>query len=231
MIRIIPKDKRHFADHGWLKTNWLFSFGDYYDPENISHGTLRVFNDDYVEPHTGFSTHPHREMEIITIVLNGEITHKDSMGNEEVIRAGEVQSMSAGTGVYHSEHNGGDEVLHLYQIWIFPEEKGLKPSYDQKKFDPALWKNKLYSIASGRGNTEAVRINADAEIFRATLEEGAVIEYKTDADKHLLLYLKDGGLEVNGNILRQNDQLRASGTDYIRIKALEDAEFILIDVV
>lgn len=129
MIKIIPKGKRHFSDFGWLKTYWLFSFSDYFDPDNTRFGALRVFNDDIVAPGTGFPTHPHREMEIITIVLEGEITHKDSMGNKMVIRAGDVQRMSAGTGIIHSEFNLGDEPVHFYQIWIYPDEAELQPGY------------------------------------------------------------------------------------------------------
>mgnify|MGYP001812022466 FL=1 len=125
---IIPANQRHFTNMGWLQTYWLFSFSNYYDPANMGHGKLRVFNDDVVRPKTGFPTHPHEEMEIITIVLKGEISHKDSMGNGGVIRAGEVQRMSAGTGLTHSEYNEADLDLHFFQIWILPDESGLPPS-------------------------------------------------------------------------------------------------------
>jgi redox-sensitive bicupin YhaK (pirin superfamily) len=135
MIHVVREHQRYFSDFGWLKTYWLFSFSRYYDPANIQFGALRVFNDDVVEPGTGFPTHPHEEMEIITIPLNGELTHEDSMGNKTVIRGGEVQRMSAGTGLTHSEFNLGNEPCHFYQIWIYPDVKGLEPTYDQREFD------------------------------------------------------------------------------------------------
>ena len=126
MIKTIRADERHFSDYGWLKTYWLFSFDTYHDPANLNHGALRVFNDDVVKPGTGFPTHSHREMEIITTVLSGEVTHEDSLGNRAVIRPGDVQRMTAGTGIAHSEYNRGSGPVHFYQIWIFPDERGLK---------------------------------------------------------------------------------------------------------
>src|SRR5210317_1860784 len=147
MIEIIKADERHFSDFGWLKTYWLFSFSNYFDPHNIQFGALRVFNDDVVEPGTGFPTHPHEEMEIVTVVLDGEITHEDSMGNKSVIRKGDVQRMSAGTGLTHSEFNLADKPVHFYQIWILPDQRGLSPSYDQKRFDTGLVKNRVYPVA------------------------------------------------------------------------------------
>jgi len=130
MIHVIRADERHFTDFGWLKTYWLFSFSEYYDPTNIQFGALRVFNDDVVAPHTGFGTHPHEEMEIITIVLDGEVTHEDSLGTKAVMRAGDVQRMSAGTGIQHSEFNLGEAPVHFYQFWLYPDICGLAPSYD-----------------------------------------------------------------------------------------------------
>jgi len=230
MIKIIPRDERYFTDHGWLKSYWLFSFSDYYDPGNVHHGSLRVFNDDYVDPHSGFATHPHREMEIVTIVLEGAITHKDSMGNEAVIRAGEVQSMSAGTGITHSEHNRENEVLHLYQIWIFPEKQGLRPSYDQKAFNPSLWKNRLFPVASGQGMKEAVKINADATIYRCVLERDNILEQDISENRHIFMYITEGEIEVNGHIAKENDQIRMSGETGLKIKSHREADFILIDV-
>ncbi len=143
MINILKSSDRHFSDMGWLKTYWLFSFSNYYDSKNISHGMLRVFNDDIVKAQTGFDTHPHEEMEIVSIVLDGEMEHKDTMGNEMVIRKNDVQRMTAGTGLYHSEKNMSDHPVHFYQIWINPDKKGLTPSYDQKTYSPDLWKINL----------------------------------------------------------------------------------------
>ena len=139
MLEIIKSGQRHFSDFGWLKTFWLFSFASYFDPKNLQFGPLRVFNDDVVEPGTGFPTHPHNEMEIITVVLEGEMTHEDSMGNKAVIKVGDVQRMSAGTGLTHSEFNLAETPVHFYQIWILPDTPGLKPSYDQRNFQPRDW--------------------------------------------------------------------------------------------
>jgi hypothetical protein len=151
MIHTIRSTQRHFSDYHWLQTYWLFSFSDYFDPDNIQFGALRVFNDDVVQPGTGFPTHPHREMEIITLVLEGEMTHQDSMGNRAVIQAGDVQRMSVGTGLTHSEFNLAETPVHFYQIWILPDIPQLKPSYDPKQFDPSGWQNRLLPVASGQG--------------------------------------------------------------------------------
>ena len=156
MIQVIRADERHFTDFDWLKTYWLFSFSEYYDPTNIQFGALRVFNDDVVAPHTGFGTHPHEEMEIITIVLDGEVTHEDSLGTKAVMRAGDVQRMSAGTGIHHSEFNLGEVPAHFYQIWIYPDTSGLPPSYDQKSFAGTVWTNRLVPVASGQGVPDVV---------------------------------------------------------------------------
>src|SRR5210317_1297551 len=162
MIEIIKADERHFSDFGWLKTYWLFSFSNYFDPHNIQFGALRVFNDDVVEPGTGFPTHPHEEMEIITIVLDGEMTHEDSMGNKAVIRAGDVQRMSAGTGLTHSEFNLAEQPVHFYQVWLLPDKKNLEPSYDQKSFTFNEWQNTLLPIASGQGVENTVSFHTNA---------------------------------------------------------------------
>jgi redox-sensitive bicupin YhaK (pirin superfamily) len=231
MVRIISADQRHIADYGWLKTYWLFSFSEYYDPSNIRHGSLRVFNDDYVNPNSGFPTHPHSEMEIITIVLDGEITHGDSMGNSTVIKAGEVQCMSAGTGVTHSEHNRGNDLLHLYQIWIFPRERGLVPSYDQKSFDPVLWKNKMFPVASGQGLDGAVKINADASIYRCTLEAGNELIINTSSERKIFIYNTIGKFSLNGEIIEMNDQARVSDEEKLSFRAEEDSEVIMVDSV
>lgn len=172
MIDIIKADQRHFSDFGWLQTYWLFSFSDYYDPHNIQFGALRVFNDDVVAPETGFPTHPHEEMEIVTLVLEGEMTHQDSMGNKTVIKAGDVQRMSAGTGLTHSEFNLTDKPVHFHQIWIYPDTKGLAPSYDQESFDAEAWANRLLAVASGQGIDGAVTFHTDATIYRCSMDKG-----------------------------------------------------------
>jgi redox-sensitive bicupin YhaK (pirin superfamily) len=227
---IIPASQRHFTDMGWLQTYWLFSFSNYYDPANMAHGKLRVFNDDVVRPGTGFPTHPHEEMEIVTIVLKGEISHKDSMGNGGVIRAGEVQRMSAGTGLTHSEFNEADEDLHFYQVWILPDQARLAPSYEQKKFTEADFRNVLFPLASGQGKDGAVSFHTDATIYRSQLAAGRQLAHATAADRKLFIYLTAGTLQVNGETLTEKDQARLDGVDKLTLAAGKDADFILIDV-
>jgi redox-sensitive bicupin YhaK (pirin superfamily) len=227
---IIPANKRHFSDRGWLQTYWLFSFSDYYDPANMGHGKLRVFNDDVVKPGTGFPTHPHEEMEIVTIVLKGEITHKDSMGNGGVIRAGEVQRMSAGTGLTHSEYNEADQDLHFYQVWILPNQKGLLPSYEQKKVNSADFKNVLFPLASGQDGAGAVRFHTDATIYRSQLDAGRRLDYLTSGKRKLFVYLTSGSLRANGEKLGEKDQARLDTVEKLELEADKDSDFILIDV-
>lgn len=230
MIQIIPANQRAFNDHGWLKTYLLFSFDQYYDPRNIHFGNLRVFNDDTIIPNSGFGTHPHREMEIVTIILNGTITHRDSMGNETKITKGEVQRMTAGTGITHSEHNLDPEELHLYQIWFLPRESRLKPSYEQFQYNPADRKNRLHKVVSGSGEKGHVTIHSDADIYLSDLDSGNSLAYPLGSEKGLFLYVTSGILSVNGQIVAQGDQARIDSEPTVTITAEQDAEFILIDV-
>jgi redox-sensitive bicupin YhaK (pirin superfamily) len=229
-MTLIRASERHAGDFGWLKTYWLFSFAHYYDPRNIQFGALRVFNDDVVQPGTGFPTHPHEEMEIVTVVLSGEITHEDSMGTRAVIRAGDVQRMSAGTGLTHSEFNLAAEPVHFYQIWIYPDETGLPPSYDQRTFDPEAWKNRLLPVASGQGRAGAVTFHTNATIYRAGLEAGREITFTPDGARRVFVYLTQGELTVNGERLGTNDQARIEAEETLRLQAVRDAQFVLIDV-
>jgi len=230
MIRIIKADKRHFSDFGWLKTYWLFSFSSYYDPDNVQFGALRVFNDDVVEPGTGFPTHPHEEMEIITVVLDGEMTHEDSMGNKSVIQSGDVQRMSAGTGLTHSEFNLANEPVHFYQIWIFPDERGLSPGYDQKRFDKASWKNILCPVASGRGLPGTVTFHTDATVYLADLDGGQRTQLNIKESRRVFVYVTTGDLKINGHDVREKDQARIDLESAIEIEAVSPASLILIDV-
>jgi len=230
MIKIIKADRRHFSGYGWLKTHWLFSFSNYYDPENIQFGALRVFNDDEVQPGTGFPTHPHREMEIITIVLSGEITHEDSMGNKSVIKAGDVQRMSAGTGLTHSEVNRGDRPAHFHQIWFYPEAFGLEPSYEQKSFSDSSWKNYICPIASGKGFQDVVTMNANATVFRAELHSGRSLSFDTDSTRRLFVYVMSGDLEINAQKLSECDQARIDDVADLSLKTEGGAHFIIVDV-
>ena len=230
MLNIIEADRRHFSNLGWLKSYWLFSFANYYDETNLNFGALRVFNDDIVEPGHGFPPHPHNEMEIITIVLSGELTHKDTMDNKMVIRAGDVQRMSAGSGLAHSEVNEAKEPVHFYQIWIQPEQADLEPSYDQKSFDPAAWKNRLCPVVSGRQLPDVVAINADATVYRAELEKGFSTTYESQEERGTFIYLKEGRLLVDGGVLNKNDQARITSHAHLTLEAVENAHFILIDI-
>lgn len=230
MIEIIKGNRRHFSDFGWLQTYWLFSFSSYFDPHNIQFGSLRVFNDDIVAPGTGFPTHPHEEMEIVTIVLDGEMTHEDSMGNKSVIRTGDVQRMSAGTGLTHSEFNLADKPVHFYQIWIFPDQKALAPSYDQKTYAAGNWQNRLFPVASGQNIAGAVTFHTDATIYRCRLEAGKEITHKVISGRRIFIYLTDGHIVVNGQELVAKDQARIDIHEPLVLQAQEHSDFILIDL-
>jgi hypothetical protein len=230
MIHLVRARERHFSDFDWLKTYWLFSFAEYYDPSNIQFGPLRVFNDDVVEPGTGFPTHPHREMEIITIPLSGEITHADSMGNRTVIRAGDVQRMSAGTGLTHSEYNRGQSPVHFYQIWIHPDERGIPPSYDQRQFDPASWRNRLLPVASGRGVPDVVTFHSDVTIYRTDMDRGTELTHLAGENHRVFLYLTHGALVLDQYELGPGDQARIDDAPELRLKAASASGLLLIDL-
>ena len=230
MIKVIKRNERHLSDFGWLKTYWLFSFSNYFDPDNIQFGALRVFNDDVVAPGTGFPTHPHDEMEIITIVLDGEMTHADSMGNRTVISTGDVQRMSAGTGLTHSEYNLAEKPVHFYQIWILPDTPKLEPSYDQLNFHPDEWHNKLLPVASGQAIPGTVSFHTDATIYRSALDAGKGLEFKQTAGRRVFIYLTHGQLDVNSTRLDSADQARVDIDEPLVIKAIQPSDFVLIDV-
>jgi redox-sensitive bicupin YhaK (pirin superfamily) len=229
MIDIIPAENRHFTDMGWLQTYWLFSFSNYHDPANTNHGSLRVFNDDIVQPHKGFGIHPHEEMEIVSIVLQGKMEHKDTMGNINRIRQHDVQRMTAGTGLQHSEWNHADRPVHFFQVWIMPDALGLKPSYDQKNFNPESWKNSLTLLASNRSNEDIVSLNTDAQFYRAALDEGKNVKLSPQQDRNQFLYIIDGSATVNGRSLNKRDQARISGETSLTISAATNTDLILID--
>lgn len=229
-IQVIPAARRHFSDFGWLKTYWLFSFSEYYDPANIQFGALRVFNDDVVEPGGGFPTHPHREMEIVTVVLEGQVTHEDSLGNRAVIGPGEVQRMSAGRGITHSEFNLGDRAVHFCQIWLYPDIPGLEPSYDQRRFEPEEWADRLLPVASGRGAEGAVTFHTDATIFRAALTPGRAASHAVEPGRRAFLYLLGGALRAGGVALSAGDQARVDREGALELRADSPADLILIDV-
>lgn len=235
MITRIPAAERFHLESDWLSAYWLFSFDRYYDPRNVQFGPLRVFNHDTVQPAAGFPTHPHREMEIITYILRGEITHKDSTGGRGVIRPGEVQRMTAGTGVAHSEINAStDEAVELLQIWVLPERAGLAPSYEQRQFTPEDRRGKLLPIASGQDAPGAVKIHQDATFYVATVRPGDRVEHAMAPGRRAFLYVIEGEIAINGERFSAGDQARIVETDKLTIEGVIDgaqaSEIILIDL-
>jgi len=205
MITIRKAEDRGHFDHGWLDTYHTFSFADYHDPAHMGFRALRVINDDRVEAGRGFGTHGHRDMEIITYVLEGELSHQDSMGNGSVIRPGEVQRMSAGTGVMHSEKNASDELVHLLQIWILPERHGITPSYEQKVFPPAERDGRLRLVASHDGREGSVTIHQDADLYTTTLRDGASVTHDVRPGRYAWVQVARGSVTVNGQPLTAGD--------------------------
>ena len=231
MITVIPNASRYHADAGWLSTYWHFSFSDYYDPANMNWGALRVFNDDVIQGGGGFDLHPHRDMEIITYVLDGQLKHGDHLGNSGVISPGEVQVMSAGKGIMHSEHNAlPDKPTHLMQIWILPKEKGVKPRWEQKQFTPEQRAGKLLPVVSGGNIADTLAINQDASIYVSKLSAGQKVVHETAPQRHPYLFVIDGGAIVNGKTLAKGDQARIIGESRVEVEAKENSELILIDV-
>ncbi|MCH7691507.1 MAG: pirin family protein [candidate division Zixibacteria bacterium] len=230
MINKIPASKRYFSSFGWLKSYWLFSFNSYIDPNNTQFGSLRVFNDDIVIPGKGFSMHSHREMEIVTVILTGTITHEDDIGNKERIKAGEVQVMSAGTGLSHSEYNREDEDLHLYQIWFMPNKRELNPAYQQKDFSKVDRANSLLAVASGGAIDDALIINSNAALFLGNLEPGKQLEHNFDGHKKYFIYVSSGKLQVNEIEIDSGDQARIEDEASVAISALETSEFVLAEL-
>lgn len=223
-------DRGHF-DHGWLDTHHTFSFSRYVDREHTRFRSLRVMNEDVVQPGQGFGTHPHENMEIVTYVLTGALEHRDSMGNGEVLRPGEFQRMTAGTGITHSEFNPSDsEPVHLYQIWLFPERNGLEPSYEQKAFDKAGRQNQLQLVASQDAAEGSLLIHQDARIYLGDLDEGAVVEHVVESDRHVWLQVLRGTVDVNGESLQTSDGVAISDEAAVSITGTSAAEIMLFDL-
>jgi len=232
MIKIRRSDERGHADYGWLDTRYTFSFNDYYDPAYSGFRSLRVINEDRVEPGRGFGTHPHRDMEILTYVLEGELEHRDSMGTGSTIRPGEVQRMSAGSGVTHSEFNHSQSnPVHLLQIWILPERKGIEPSYEQKELAVANG-NGLSLIASPDGAAGSVRIHQDAKVFRGLISQQRPVVYPLGKERHAWVQVARGEVEVNGNRLQAGDGAALTSEAEVKLAAANgtDAEILLFDL-
>jgi redox-sensitive bicupin YhaK (pirin superfamily) len=229
MLTIRPSSARGVTNQNWLTSYHTFSFGDYYDPTHRGFHSLRVINQDIVQPGAGFATHSHSDMEIITYVTKGAIAHKDSMGNETVIRAGEIQCMTAGTGVSHSEYNfSKEEPLELLQIWIFPKQKGLMPGYQQNSFD--LNKKGLQLLGSEQGEQDSLLIHQDVKLWRGNFDEGENFQYKILPQRHIWLQLITGQLIVNKHLVSMNDGCSITDELQLNISVNKDSEFLLFDL-
>ena len=232
MIKIRKSHERGHANHGWLDTWHTFSFASYQDPGHMGFRTLRVINEDYVEPSRGFGTHPHENMEIITYVLDGAVQHQDSMGNGSVIRPGEVQRMSAGTGVTHSEVNPSDsERLHLLQIWILPEKQGLEPGYEQRAFPQQERAGKLRLVASRDGSEGSVTVHQDVKIFASILGEGETVEHSLPDGRHAWVQVARGSVALNDTELEAGDGAALSEERLLRLKGRSgEAELLIFEL-
>ncbi|HKW61415.1 MAG TPA: pirin family protein [Candidatus Acidoferrum sp.] len=231
MIRIRKSNERGHANHAWLDTHFTFSFADYDDPKHVHFRTLRVMNDDRVAGGGGFPMHPHRDMEIVTYVLEGALEHRDSMGNGSVIKPGDIQYMSAGTGVTHSEFNASEtDPVHLYQIWMFPEKQGLKPTYGQKNFSEAEKRGKLRLLLSSDGRDGSVKIRQDNDLYATVLGAGESVKHQLKPDRHAYLQVTRGSVTLNGKKLDEGDGAAISEEKTIELKGEKDAEVLLFDL-
>jgi redox-sensitive bicupin YhaK (pirin superfamily) len=230
-ISIRPANERGHADHGWLDTSHTFSFADYYDPQHMGFRVLRVINEDIVAPGRGFGTHGHRDMEIITYVLEGELGHKDSMGTGSTIKPGEVQRMSAGTGVMHSEMNASKkDRVHFMQIWIIPDKQGHKPGYEQKAFSEAERTGRLRVVASPDGRDGSVTIHQDATLAVGLLGAGDAVEHVVGSNRHAWIQVARGSVDVEGHTLSHGDGAAISGEGTIHIRGVDNAEVLVFDL-
>jgi redox-sensitive bicupin YhaK (pirin superfamily) len=232
MITLRKADERGHANHGWLDSFHSFSFADYYDPAHMGFGALRVINEDRVQPGKGFGTHGHRDMEIITYVLEGALAHKDSMGNGSVIKPGDVQRMSAGSGVTHSEFNqSASEPVHLLQIWIEPNVSGIRSSYEEKHFDADSLRGQLRLIASSDARDGSVLIHQNASVYAARLDGNDSVTHPLAPGRLAYVHVARGKVDVNGNALGAGDALKASGESQIVLSRPDNAEVLLFDLV
>lgn len=231
MIVKRPAEERGHLDHGWLDTYHTFSFATYMHPAHMGFRTLRVINEDFVEPGRGFGTHPHHDMEILTWVLDGALEHEDSMGNGSVIRPGEIQRMSAGTGVTHSEFNPSrEERVHLLQIWLLPESLGLEPGYEQRAFEDADLRNRLRVVAARAPTDGAVTIHQDARLLIGRLEAGTTVEHAIAQGRHAWVQVARGAVTLNGETLGVGDGAAVSDESHLSLRATEDAEVLVFDL-
>ncbi len=233
MITIRPSEERGHANHGWLDTYYTFSFSDYYDPKHMGFRDLRVINEDRVSAGKGFGMHPHRDMEILTYIIEGELSHRDSMGRGATIKQNDVQRMSAGTGVMHSEVNQSKAPVHLLQIWLLPEAEGLKPSYEDRTFTTNEKLNRLRLIASQDGREDSTTINQDARVYASLLDSGKSLEVALQRGRHAWVQVVRGELDINGTKLMKGDGAAISAESKLRLTGASgngQAEFLLFDL-
>lgn len=230
MIEVRPFASLGHADHGWLDARHHFSFANYYDPARMGWGNIRVWNDDTIAAQTGFDPHPHRDMEIITVIRTGAISHEDSQGNKGRTGAGDVQVMSAGTGIVHAEYNHEDEATTLFQIWILPDVAGGKPDWGQREFPTGDRSGRWTVLASGSSEADdALPIRAYAKVLAATLSAGQAIEYPADPARHQYLVAPTGRVRVNGFEAQPRDGVAITGEESVRVEALDDTEVVMVD--
>ena len=228
MFEIFKKSTLGNADYGWLKPRYHFSFSSYYNPDKMGLGPLRVLNDDLINPHEGFDPHPHKDMEIVTYIINGEITHKDSMGNARIVKRGSMQYMSAGTGVTHSEYNNGDDLLRVIQIWIKPTLKNLTPNYGDIEFEKNDRHNKLLHLISSVENDGHIKIYQDANIFVSEADKGYIQEFKIGDYDYIYFVQLEGESLINLNKLEEGDALQSS--ESLLIEPLTDSHFLIVQL-
>jgi redox-sensitive bicupin YhaK (pirin superfamily) len=231
MIRLRPAEARGRANFGWLDSRHSFSFGEYYDPAQMGFRSLRVINEDRVAPGSGFEPHSHRDMEIISYVLEGALEHKDSLGNGAVIRPGEVQRMSAGTGITHSEYNSSQQdSVHFLQIWILPDRRGIAPGYEQRAYPAGERRGRLRLVASRDGREGSVTLHQDTDLYSTLLAEGEEIEHRLNTSRHAWLQVVRGGVTANGEWLRAGDGAALSEEEQLKIRGEEPSELLLFDL-
>jgi redox-sensitive bicupin YhaK (pirin superfamily) len=231
MVTRIPAQERHYVDLSWMQAYWLFSYGEWFVPDNVHLGMLRAFNDDLIQSRGGFGMHFHEELEIVTIMLVGQLTITDDAGERTTVHAGEVHRISAGTGTRHTERNEESDPARYYQIWVFPDKPGLMPSHEQKDFTQMSRQDRLLTVASGRGQPDAVALHADASISLSTFSPAFALEYPITGDRCVLLYVTSGSISLNGTLLEQGGQGRVTGEiTALSLSSATGGSFVLVDV-
>lgn len=231
MLNKIPKNNLGTSNLGWLESRFHFSFAEYYNPQRMGFGTLRVVNDDIIHPLSGFNTHPHSNMEIVSYIVDGEITHKDSMGNEETLKRGEVQYLSAGDGIYHSEHNlHNSEQLRLLQIWILPPKKGLPRLYGSHRFKEEERRNKLLNIVSSETSNAPIKLHQDVNIYVSELDKNKEIDFNINSNRQVYFIQIEGSCKINDTILDSGDALEVVNEKSLNIKTLENSHFLFLEM-